>query len=57
MNLSRKTFEEAEERRLAASYGQRMEQMDVCLNQTACKVNGYDEGTGEEAPGACEGDK
>lgn len=42
--LKQKKLEEAEERRLAASYGQRMEQMDQCLGQTACKVNGYDEG-------------
>ena len=41
--LKQKKLEEAEERRLAASYGQRMEQMDAFLNQTECKVNGYDE--------------
>lgn len=28
---------------MAASYGQRMEQMDKCLKRTACSVNGYDE--------------
>ncbi len=41
--IKQKQLEEAEERRLAASYGQRMEQMDKCLKQTACSVNGYDE--------------
>jgi len=41
--LKRKKLEEAEGRRLAGSYGQRMEQMDKCLRQTACSVNGYDE--------------
>lgn len=41
--LKQKQLEEAEERRMAASYEQRVDQMDKCLNQTGCKVNGYDE--------------
>lgn len=42
-DLKQKKLKQAQEKRMADSYGQRLEDLDACLKQTSCTIGGYDE--------------